>query len=135
MKPFDSPPVFRLEVDIENPIALDQPSMGPVRLIRINGGAVTGAIKGHIVRGGTDWQTVTTDGMATIEARYMLELEDGTIVEVQSRGKRAADAKQFWTFIWLRTTAPAHKALNTHQYLGRGLKRVGCVVIDVFQLP
>jgi hypothetical protein len=133
--PFGTPPAFRLEVHVEKPLALDQASMGPVRLVRISGGSVTGGIKGRIVRGGTDWQTVTPGGVIAIEARYLLELEDGAVVELQSRGQRTADARYFWTPIWLRTTVPALDDLNRHQYLGYGVKTPDAVVIDVFQLP
>ena len=135
MNPFGSPAAFQLAVDVEAPIALDQATAGPVRLIRISGGTVTGSLNGKIVRGGTDWQSVTPDGTASIEARYLLELADGAIVELQSRGKRTADATHFWSSIWLRTAAPAHQALNREQYLGYGVKRGGCVTIDVFRLP
>jgi hypothetical protein len=135
MKPFGISPAFRLCVDVEAPVALDQGSSGPVRLIRISGGTVSGDIKGHIVRGGTDWQSVMPDGTATIEARYLIELQDGAVVELQSRGQRAPDKSSFWTSIWLRTVATAHQNLNRQQYLGYGTKRVGCVLIDVFPLP
>jgi hypothetical protein len=135
MKPFGTSPAFRLSVDVEAPVALDQGLSGPVRLIRISGGTVSGDIKGHIVRGGTDWQTVMPDGMATIEARYLLELDDGAVVELQSRGQRVPDKSSFWTAIWLRTVATAHQALSRQQYLGYGTKLGGCVVIDVYPLP
>jgi hypothetical protein len=135
MKPFGKSPVFQLAVEVEAPIALDQSSNGPVRLVRIAGGTVKGDINGKIVLGGTDWQTITPNGMTSIEARYLLELDDAAVIELQSRGQRAADSTHFWTSIWLRTVAPAHQALNRHQYLGYGEKRARCVAIDVFQLP
>jgi subtilisin family serine protease len=135
MTPFGNPPAFRLAVDVEAPVALDQTTLGPVRLIRIAGGTVTGSLKGQIVRGGSDWQTVTPDGVANIEARYLLELDDGAIIELQSRGQRAPDKANFWTSIWLRTVAPAYQAVNRNQYLGYGNKQAGCVVIDAFLLP
>ena len=41
---------------------------------------------GVILPGGTDWQTLADDGTIGIEARYLIELTDGTRVELQSRG-------------------------------------------------
>jgi Protein of unknown function (DUF3237) len=135
MTPFGAAPVFRLSVDVEPPYALDPAAMGPVRLVRITGGSIAGDIAGRIVPGGTDWQTVTPQGLTLIEAHYLLELDDGTRVELQSRGQRAPDAAKFWSPIWLRTTAAAHAALNLHQYLGLGHKQGRQVIIDVYQLP
>jgi len=135
MTPFGASPVFRLTVSVQPPVALDPAAMGPVRLVRITGGRVEGQIAGKIVPGGTDWQTIAADGVIQIEARYLLELEDGAIVELQSRGQRAPDAAGFWSPIWLRTVAPAHAALNRSQYLGFGRKAGAEVVIDVYVLP
>jgi hypothetical protein len=92
-------------------------------------------LNGRIVPGGTDWQTITADAITSIEARYLLELDDGARIELQSRGLRAPDAAEFWSPIWLRTTAPAHAALNRCQFLGRGRKQGGQVLIDVYALP
>lgn len=135
MTPFGKPAEFRLEVEVEPPVALDPATLGPVRLVRISGGSVAGKINGQIVRGGSDWQTLTPDGLTTIEAHYLLELQDGAIIELQSRGQRAPDVAGFWTSIWLRTVAPAYQGLNRHQYLGYGVKQSGRVAIDVFELP
>ncbi len=134
MTPFGRPADFRLEVLVEAPLALDAESGGPVRLVRITGGTVSGALTGTVLPGGTDWQSLRNDGSIEIEARYLLELEGGR-VELQSRGLRAAGAAAFWSPIWLRTEAPALLALNATQYLGLGRKLERCVAIDVYALP
>lgn len=135
MTPFGASPFFRLIVGVERPVALDPSAMGPVRLVRITGGRLEGQLAGRIVPGGTDWQTIAAEGMIQIEARYLLELDDGAIVELQSRGQRAPDAAGFWSPIWLRTVASAHLALNRSQYLGFGRKEGSEVLIDVYRLP
>jgi hypothetical protein len=135
MTPFGAAPLFRLIVNVEPPVALDAAAMGPVRLVRIAGGRVEGQLAGRIIPGGTDWQTIAAEGVIQIEARYLLELEDGAIVELQSRGQRAPDAAGFWSPIWLRTVAAAHASLNRSQYLGFGRKEGRQVVIDVYELP
>lgn len=135
MSPFGQPPAFRLEVDVRPPVALDPASMGPVRLVSIAGGTVSGGLDGVILPGGTDWQTVRDDGSIAIEARYLLELGDGARVELQSRGLRTMGAAGFWSSIWLRTASPAHTALNTAQYIGFGRKLDHCVAIEVYALP
>jgi len=133
--PFGQPPTFRLEVEVEPPLPLDEAQGGPVRLVRITGGRVSGSLEGRILPGGADWQTLRADGAIEIEARYMLELDGGARIELQSRGLRAADATGFWSSIWLRTQDSGHAALNQAQYLGLGRKLDRCVAIDVFELP
>ena len=134
-EPFGQPPAFRLEVEVCRPEPLDAASGGPVRLVAITGGRVLGGLSGRILPGGTDWQTVQADGTIEIEARYLLELDDGARVELQSRGRRGAEASFFWSTIWLRSASPAHDALNSMQFLGKGRKLDSHVAIEAFALP
>lgn len=135
MTPFGEEPEFRLHVFVEPPVALDENSNGPVRLVCISGGTVSGAVNGVILPGGTDWQNARPDGSTEIEARYLLELEDGARIELQSRGLRAAGAAGFWSSMWLRTLSPGHSGLNSGQFLGLGRKEADGVKISVFRLP
>jgi len=135
MTPFGQPPAFRLEVEVLAPQALDPSSMGPVRVVSITGGRVSGRLQGAILPGGTDWQTVQDDGAVGIEARYLLELTDGARIELQSRGLRAVGASAFWSSIWLRSADPAHAWVNGAQFIGLGRKLDGHVAIEAFALP
>jgi len=135
MTPFGLPPCFRLEVIVEAPLPLDGESGGPVRMVRITGGTVSGEINGTILPGGTDWQEVQADGSISIEARYLLELDDGSRIELQSRGLRAPDAGGFWSSMWLRTPASQHAWLNRAQFLALGRKVEGHVALEVYALP
>lgn len=135
MMPFGQPPVFRLEVEVRAPQALDPESGGPVRLVAITGGRVSGGLEGVILPGGADWQTLHEDGSIGIEARYLLELADGARLELQSRGLRGAGAGMFWSSIWLRTTSASHAGLNNRQFLALGAKRESFVEIEAFALP
>ena len=135
MTPFGRPAEFRLELEVQPPVSLDPAGDGPVRLVVIGGGRVAGAITGRVLPGGTDWQTIMNDGTVSIEARYLLQLDDGARIDLQSRGQRAAGASGFWSSIWLRTTDPRHRALTGRHYLGLGRKREGHVEIAAFAFP
>lgn len=64
------------------------------RFIPILGGVVSGPrLQGDVLPGGGDWQTVTPEGVAKIDARYFLKLTDDTIVEVATPGVRVASAE------------------------------------------
>ncbi len=68
-------------------------STGSRRIIPIVGGIVTGPlIEGRILDVGADWQTVTANGVAELDARYGIETTDGAFIEVISRGIRHASA-------------------------------------------
>jgi hypothetical protein len=54
-------------------------------------GTIEGAITGKVVpMSGGDWPLVRPDGVIDFDARYLLELDDGTIVYLQNRGYRWA---------------------------------------------
>ncbi|WP_219894283.1 DUF3237 family protein [Aquisediminimonas profunda] len=57
-----------------------------MRLIGFTGGLVFGLLTCRILPSGADWQAVQPGGTIDLQARNLLELEDGTRVELQSRG-------------------------------------------------
>jgi Protein of unknown function (DUF3237) len=89
------PPEPRLELLFEARIALDTPqafgktTYGVRRIINITGGRFEGKeLRGTVLPGGADWQTVRADGTADLEARYTLKTDDGALIYVQNRGIR-----------------------------------------------
>ena len=73
------------------PVELGEVEGAKRRFIPILGGAVSGPkLQGEVLPGGGDWQTVTPEGVAKIDARYFLKLTDETIVEVATPGVRVA---------------------------------------------
>ena len=58
-------------------------------------------IKGKVLRGGADWQTVREDGTADLVAKYSLMTDDGVIIFVENSGirtraKRGAGTSRKW---------------------------------------
>lgn len=81
-------PVFDLAVDVGMPQSVGRDAAGERRCVPIAGGTVTGKISGVVLAGGADWQVLRPDGLADLDARYMLKLDGGAQVEVWSRGLR-----------------------------------------------
>lgn len=78
-------------VELSPPHELGTCSTGTRRIIPIVGGSVKGPlIEGRILNVGADWQTVTVNGVAELDARYGIETQDGAVIEVISRGIRHA---------------------------------------------
>lgn len=84
--------VFSLAVDVGVPQSVGRDAAGERRCVPITGGSVTGKISGVVLAGGADWQVLRPDGLADLDARYMLRLESDALVEVWSRGLRIGPA-------------------------------------------
>ncbi len=65
---------------------------GMRRIIPIIGGTVRGAINGTVLQAGADFQMITSDTTADLDARYILRLDDGSHVYVHNTALRRASA-------------------------------------------
>lgn len=63
---------------------------GRRRLVPILGGQVRGRLSGRIVAGGADYQLIRGDGVLELEARYVIETDDGARIYVVNTGIRHA---------------------------------------------
>ena len=83
--------VTDLSVELTPPHEMGQCGTGTRRIIPIVGGSATGPLlNGEILNVGADWQTVTRDHVAELDARYAIRTHDGAVIEVISRGVRHA---------------------------------------------
>lgn len=81
--------IFEARVTLDTPQVFGKTNYGVRRIINIIGGAFSGpAMKGIILPGGADWQTVRADGTADLDARYTLKTDDGALIYVQNKGIR-----------------------------------------------
>lgn len=84
---------FSIGITLTKPYWLRPTTMGATRAaIYAAEGTVEGpGIKGRVVpMSGGDWPLLRPDGVIDFDARYLLELEDGTIIYLQNRGYRWA---------------------------------------------
>jgi len=80
---------FEARVTVATPIVVGTTAQGLRRIVPITGGTFAGPrLSGRVVPGGADWQVVRADGVLSIEARYTLEVSDGTLIMVTNRGMR-----------------------------------------------
>ncbi|HSG57788.1 MAG TPA: DUF3237 domain-containing protein [Paracoccaceae bacterium] len=85
---------FDLVVELSPPHEMGGCSTGTRRIIPIVGGTAAGPlITGRVLDVGADWQTVTPNHVAELDARYAIETVDGAVIEVISRGIRIASAE------------------------------------------
>jgi hypothetical protein len=143
-------PFLILEVDVGAPTVVGPMGTGIRRFVPINGGTVSGAIEGTIIPGGVDWQIVRDDGNLEISAHYAFRGPHDAVVEIQSRGVRAApaavqqrlqagealDPQQYYfrTAMRFHTGAPRFSFLNMLLAISRGDRRASSVRLEVFKV-
>jgi hypothetical protein len=83
---------FEVRVDVGDALPVGGPS-GHEQLffVPITGGSVAGPrLSGAVLPGGGDWY-VDRDGVAHLDARYVLRTDEGDLVDVRNRGFWRAD--------------------------------------------
>lgn len=84
---------FELKVKVGNIEELGKTGKGTRRIIPITGGSFEGPdIKGTIIPGGYDWQLLRADEVAEVEARYVLQTDDGALITIVNTGLRHGPA-------------------------------------------
>ena len=137
---------FEARVTVGTPFEVGDTPRGRRRVIPITGGTFEGPrIRGRVLEGGSDWQFVRPDGLAELEARYVLEADDGTLITVFNRALRhgpedvmtrmAAGEPVEPGSYYFRTSfifdAPEgpHDWLNRSIFIGAAERHPDCVVI------
>ena len=83
--------IFEAKVSLDSAQELGITTYGKRRIIPITGGTFEGpTLRGTILAGGADWQTVRADGTADLEARYTLKTDDNALIYIQNKGIRHA---------------------------------------------
>jgi Protein of unknown function (DUF3237) len=83
--------IFEAKVTIDPAIEVGITTYAKRRIIPITGGTFEGAaMKGTVIAGGADWQTIRADGNVDLEARYTLKTDDGVLIYIQNKGVRVA---------------------------------------------
>ncbi len=139
----------QVDVAVGAPLVVGRGPTGERRVVPILGGRIAGPrLNGEVLAGGADFQLIRDDGVAEIEARYTLRLEDGALVQVVNRGIRHASPEDmarllrgepvppervyFRTAPVFETAAPAHAWLHRSLFLGFGERRPDSVRVRIY---
>src|SRR5437868_5210002 len=81
---------FELQATLGPAIELGKLPNGMIRrIVPVTGGTFQGpGIQGAIVEGGADWQIITPDGIALLDARYTLRTNTGHFIYISNKGIR-----------------------------------------------
>lgn len=147
-----TPPSLRhvstIQVEVAEPVDLGVGADGWRRIVPIVSGSATGEITGRVLPGGADFQVQRPDGVTELEARYPLELDDGTRIEVFNHAIRAGapadmerlmagepvdpDRIYFRGAPRLRAPEGAWDWVNRTVFVATGIRRPLAVEITVF---
>ena len=125
-------------------------SRGKRRIIPITGGTVTGQVNGKILPGGADFQIVVSDTTTDLDARYMIELDNGEHIFMQNRALRrgsasdiaklvrgepvAPEAIYFRCVPTFEVSSPALAWLTQSIFVGTGARFPDRVQLSIFRL-
>lgn len=122
--------VFTIELDLDHQKSRTRGERTPSGLrygyISVDGGRVYGPrLSGRVLPGGGDGPTIGMDDYPAFDARYILELDDGTLVRFENRGMReptpsgapALDGSE----IYFRTVPTMRVPPGPHEWLGRSI--------------
>ena len=141
-----------LAVTIAAPVEVGHTPAGLRRMIPITGGTVTGPrMNGKVLAGGADFQLILGGGtQAHLDARYVIELDDGSRVFVQNTALRVAslensqrimqgqpvntDEVYFRCQPKLEATTPAWAWLNESQFIGTGRRAPDGVFLSCYRV-
>ncbi len=143
----------RFTVDLAAPVWELGPTsgLGRRRIIPITGGSFAGPLlNGEILNNGADWQIVTADGTAIIDTRYLLNLDDGSLAYLQTRGYRHGTADvmaelakgaevdpakyYFRVYLQFETSSSLYSWLNRTLAVGYAARLGKAVVYDAYAI-
>ena len=114
--------VFEEYVTLGPSVHPGETPFGDRNIVPITGGVFSGPkIRGKVMPGGWDWQLVTKTGCHSLDANYMIQADDGAIINVINKGTlcTAAGAEsQLFTIPTFEAPLGPHAWLNGGAYVG-----------------
>src|SRR5438105_1730707 len=140
-----------IQVSVGKPLEVGRTLQGMRRLIPITGGTFEGSrLKGIVLPGGADWQVIDANYQTQVEARYILQTDDGIFITVVNRGVRNGPKEVMQRLIrgedvspveyYFRTTPSFEVESDKYAWLNHNLFIATCerysatVVIKVHQI-
>ena len=142
-------PIADLEVMVAAPIVIGETPAGVRRVIPITGGTITGRINGRVQAGGADFQILRRDDVTELEARYVIETDEGLVYVVNNglrtgpkdvmdalaRGELVDQALIYFRAIpRFETAVPSLQWLTKRLFICAGARLPDRVVLRFFEL-
>jgi hypothetical protein len=129
--------VYEAIVEIGAAVDVGATPSGHRQYIPITGGTFQGeALRGVVLAGGADWQTIRRDGVTEVDALYSMRCEDGTVIVVHNTGVISGKGTYLRTSPRFEVAEGRYDWLTRSQFVGSiaGGPRAGTVTIRVFRV-
>jgi len=137
-----------VQIDVMQSIGMT-PS-GIRRVVPIRGGQFEGKLSAEVLPGGADWQFISSDDVAHLEARYTIRTSDGSLILVENRGLRHGprdilEAVMSGEIVdpaayYFRSTPTFETASENYAWLNRivsvcsGMRTADMVILDFYEV-
>ncbi len=144
---------FQINVDIAAGKVLEagMTAKGLRRIVPITGGSFEGeAIRGKVLEGGFDWQLWRSDQVTELDARYILQTDDGALITIVNQGLRhgppetiqrmlngeQVDPNEYYfrTVPSFETGAEKYQWLVKYVFIATGVRNPDNVIIRVWKV-
>jgi hypothetical protein len=103
------------------------------RIIPITGGTFEGeSIRGKVLAGGFDWQLWRSDLVTELDARYILQTDDGALITVVNQGLRHAPPETLQRMMNGEQVDPNDYYFRTVPLFETGIEKYSWLVKHVF---
>lgn len=85
--------ILKLHVQCEEVMEVRDDGSGYLRVIPIVGGTFEGKLRGEVVSGGADWNTIKNNEICHVFAKYLLKTDDGEYIAIENEGKLTKEDK------------------------------------------
>lgn len=143
--------LLQLVAEFDDPQDLGETPRGARRILYVKRGAFSGpALQGEILPGGGDWVLVRRDGVAELDIRFTLRVQNGELIYLRSSGlldiepqlrRRILDGEEvdparyyFRTALAFETGAEKYRWLNRLIAVGLGRRTPAGMATDVFAI-
>ena len=143
-------PFCTLRVELAPALDVGPVRSGQRRVVPIVGGRASGRLEGTILDVGADWLTVTDEGVAEMDARYVIKTDDGALVEIVNQGARhgppdvmarlaaghpiAPEQYSMLSTARLESGHPDYRWLNRMVFVGTGAREASTVQVNLFSV-
>jgi len=117
MKALEFRPLFVFQIEVRPPTIIGTTPGYDRRIGEIVGGSFEGErLRGRILSGGSDWQSLRRDGAITLDVRIVMQTDDGELIGMTYRGVRHGPKEVMDRVARGETVSPAEYYLRATPY-------------------
>src|SRR5437773_7945884 len=121
-----SRPLFIFHIDVKAPYVIGATPGHDRRIGEIAGGRFEGErLRGRILSGGSDWQSLRADGTTTLNVRLVMETDDGDLIGMTYLGMRHGPKEVMDRLARGETVSPSEYYMRATPYYETASEKYG----------